>query len=272
MSETPQFAAFRYKSILRSCALVAGPVAVIYIFYRSGLETYKTPETKALEAILLAFFSSIWISVILDFILRQDFIKVVRQETKESISEVVNEQSNIQANGLRNVHAGLPYGKFLAKLKNASDAIILNTLIPDTPSLLDEVREMTRNGGKIRILVLNPESTMVEVRAKSLNRSVDYVRQGILTCIEDFDDIARDLKCQGGLQLRVYDTFPSVSLYKADDMMFIGHYILGVHAVEGPQLELYEEKYYSNAMLDHFDKLWDLAKEFDIRSARKIPD
>lgn len=238
----------------------------LYFFYVHIQLKLLPQESKVLEAILLSAFSSLLVSGILDYILRKDFVKIVREEAYSSIFEIIDAQSNIQSNGLRNVYNGLPYEKFLPKLKVAKEAMILQTFIPDTPSLLDEIRKMVSEGGKIRILVLDPESKMAQVRAESLGRSNAYIREGILTCLEDLNALKKE--SPDGVEIKVYDTIPSISVYKADDMVFIGHYILGVHAVEGPQLELETGKYYADIIVEHFKKLWDKGKYYNIENKR----
>jgi hypothetical protein len=259
------------KGLLIPAVGAVASFVVLYWYNTRGAAFISEPEYKIIEQIILAVLSSFIVSAILDVVLKQDFMGVIRLQMLEAIKEAFSELSNIKRHGLKDLNVGLPYERYVEVLANAREARILQTFIPDMPSILSELRAMLQHGGKVEILILDPRSPAAQIRADSLKRTLSYVTDGIYRCFEDLDSLIEDPKSTGTIEVKLYTELPSISLYQADEALFIGHYLIDLHAVEGPQLELELGKYYSEIVLDHFRLLWESAKPYT-REDFKVKD
>lgn len=74
---------------------------------------------------------------------------------------------------------------------------------------------------KVRVLVLNPDSSHVFERAKEINRAVSHVRNGIISALSDLSEIQKKHET---VEIKVYDKKPIWRLVNTDNGTYLGFY------------------------------------------------
>lgn len=147
--------------------------------------------------------------------------------------------------GITQVYSNFPLAEFCQALKQARQIHILQTFIPYTQHFChfeSDLLEAIQRDCDVQILLMNPRSHVVELREQSLNRGYgrDSVRRQIISNLEHLASFTTRLprdSCRR-LKVRVHSTIPSMSIYRADDLFFSGHYFHGSLAIDSPQLKI----------------------------------
>jgi hypothetical protein len=175
--------------------------------------------------------------------------------------------------GILQVYSSFPMGEFRqamhrlamsgAPQRTTGCIHILQTFIPYMQHMHQfehDVLGAIRRGCEVQVLLLDPRSHVVELRQRSLNPGYgrDSVRQQIQSNIEH---LAQQRKClpkdaRDRLELRVYNTMPSMSIYRVDDLFFLGYYFHGKLAIDGPQLKVALQSSMGGSLVSEHDQLW----------------
>jgi hypothetical protein len=166
----------------------------------------------------------------------------------------------------------------LAEAKEGDSITILNTWIPqliDNEEFRNAIKEAWIRGANIRILMVNPHSLAAELRSESVangeSSSLTLVKSLVIQCLSGLNQIAKEInrkspKFNDRLKVRLYDTLPSVSIYSmrgytmSNNLMFVGMFLHGTFAVNGPQLAIMESSSFVARSFDQeFNKVWDAA-------------
>lgn len=194
--------------------------------------------------------SAIFLTLIIDgFILRRNMTF-----QKAYIGEVFEEKlegSGIQIHGINHVHDGMPHRILKGHIETADEIVFLQTFVADLVQLESTLRKFFSRGGTARVLLLNPDSPLVDIRSSEItNISPQAFRLSILQNIGMFFDLGADK-----VEIRLHNTIPSVSIYGDQDRLFVGNYLQRHHAVQGPILEV-TEGFYKNKLFEHFEHIW----------------
>ena len=166
----------------------------------------------------------------------------------------------------------------LSEAKEEDSISILNTWIPqliDIEEFRNAIKEAWIRGANIRILMVNPHSLAAELRSESVANdeasSLTLVKSLVIQCLSRLNQIAKEInrkspKFNDRLKVRLYDTLPSVSIYSmrgytmSNNLMFVGMFLHGTFAVNGPQLAIMESSSFVARSFDQeFNKVWDAA-------------
>jgi len=114
---------------------------------------------------------------------------------------------------------------------NASDVLLVGlTMTRTVQGMRSDFPAILRNGGRVRVLVLDPtdESLMVSaVRQRSFSQGVEYLRQRVHTTLHDLTMIREHVG--GRLQIRVLSSIPTagfncVDVTKSSGLVCVQHY------------------------------------------------
>lgn len=127
-----------------------------------------------------------------------------------------------------------PIESYKIKLQRSEFATILDMYLPADNHfdlIESDLITMLENGGRVQVLLCDPASPAcalrqdVDVKAE-IERSQDHLRK-IVTQLS--------AEARARIELRLYNTLPSVSAYRVDDMAIGGSNFAGLAAVDGPQ-------------------------------------
>lgn len=127
-----------------------------------------------------------------------------------------------------------PIESYKIKLQRSEFATILDMYLPADNHfdlIESDLVTMLDNGGRVQILLCDPASP-----ACGLREGVD-ARAEIARSQEHLRRIVAQLSAEARerIELRLYNTLPSVSAYRVDDMAIGGSNFHGLAAIDGPQ-------------------------------------
>jgi hypothetical protein len=121
---------------------------------------------------------------------------------------------------------------------------------------LAALRQALRNGARVRILLLDPDSAAATQRAEEI-RPVD-VRRVIIDNLRYLNEFANGLaeRERGRFHVRIYDASPSIQMFRWDDRALISFFPIGVRASAAPHLEVQLNSPLGDFVQSRFDELW----------------
>lgn len=166
--------------------------------------------------------------------------------------------------------------RFVAQLRESKEndrVYILNTWIPqladsiDKEDFIDGLTKAWRQGASIRILMVFPGCYASTLRSESVSEDGAYHNEMFVAllvedCLRTLNAIANSLARSDGhyrqrLEVRLYSTLPSVSIYSTSNIAFIGTFLHGKRAIEGPQFTITTgARFVEEAYNKEFDVIW----------------
>ena len=98
-----------------------------------------------------------------------------------------------------------------------------------------------------------------------MNNSDLSVRHKVIENLETLSNILENLETlSNNLEIRLYDTIPSMAIYRAGDYLLASVFFHGLLAVDTFQLELdlSKKSVLSETIINDFNEVWEIAREF----------
>ncbi|MFM6759525.1 MAG: DUF4062 domain-containing protein [Microcystis panniformis] len=187
----------------------------------------------------------------------------------------INDYSNL---GLTNIYREFLRDSFNEKMEEVTQDSeisnhidILQTFAPNLEFFKETLIECLKKGVNIRVLLSWSKSRAVKLREDALRQytndsrirtNVEFeVTRNLETLKEIFDHINCE-NYQGSLKVRLYNSIPSISMYRINDYFLVGVFLHGRLAVRSFQLELTgTDTTLVNVCSEEFNKIWDMARE-----------
>ena len=187
----------------------------------------------------------------------------------------MNHYSNL---GLTNIYREFLRDSFKKKLEEvtqdserSNEIDILQTFAPNLEFFKETLIECLSKGANIRLLLSWTESPAVKLREYALRRYANHsktnknVKREVtknLETLQEVFDYTDNTNCQGSLEVRLYNSLPSISMYRVNDYFLIGLFLHGKLAVDFFQLELTGmNTNLVNGCSEEFNKIWSMARE-----------
>jgi hypothetical protein len=230
--------------------------AVLTVVFGRILITRKMIEPgSTLDEMFLGFAIEMGGAVIVFLILEQGIERIRRLSIFE-----VGEQPE------------LPVAKFIEDVRKASDQVrILDTwtcLINEDEYRKDfepALKEAIRNGAKVEILLIEPDSEGARQRAAELEDSGIDVIEEIRRCLRRFGRLQQEVEeeitnsgdGQKHLEIKLYNASPSIYLHWCDDQTYWSFFSVNKRADKTPQLEVPISAHLGRYLAHRFDELWE---------------
>jgi hypothetical protein len=135
---------------------------------------------------------------------------------------------------------------------------------PYTNRFLDALKTALTNGATVRVLLLDPDSPAVRLRAEELRRSDTAV--AIMNNLYHFGSLQQQLapSARSRLRVRTYATAPSVQMYRWDSKAFISFFPVNGKTFDAQQIEAFVSTPLGEFVDDRFTELWDTAPVPDL--------
>jgi|SRR5215510_14015877 len=145
--------------------------------------------------------------------------------------------------GITQVFSDFPLREFRQALRQAKCLHILQTFIPYTQHLHlfeADLVDAIKRGCEVQVLLLSPWSPVVELRQQALEPAYGRVGDEIRANLRHLAALWKRLPAdqRDRLAVRVHAAMPSMSIYRADDRFYSGHYFQGNLAIDSPQLRV----------------------------------
>ncbi|MBT2539204.1 hypothetical protein J7E99_00410 [Streptomyces sp. ISL-44] len=264
----------RAERIALGAMAVAG-IAVLLADVLGWLD--KMAPGGTLPKITLLILSTVTLFLLMEF----DRLKVLdtmnAQISRLDIDGIEGQLRRERYDGVARVHPTFPEAAFLELLKNARREVsILQTWIPNLEQLKSELtRAVAERRTEVRILLLHPSSLVADLRDRALQvgepgRGVD-VRGSLQILKSVYDEVPPELRHM--LQVRVYNSLPSIAVYKADERYLVSSFLHGRLAIQSTQLEIDGcETAMGREVQGELDKLWGIGRDVDLRDWQRSID
>ncbi|MFM8300579.1 MAG: DUF4062 domain-containing protein [Microcystis aeruginosa] len=187
----------------------------------------------------------------------------------------INDYSNL---GLTNIYREFLRDSFNEKMEEvtqdsqrSNEIDILQTFAPNLEFFKETLIECLKKGVNIRVLLSWTKSRAVKLREDALRRYANglkiktNVESEVTKNLETLQEIFDNINCenyQGSLKVRLYNSIPSISMYRINDYFLVGVFLHGRLAVRSFQLELTgTDTTLVNVCSEEFNKIWDMARE-----------
>lgn len=154
----------------------------------------------------------------------------------------------------------------------SSQVDILQTFAPNLNDYFDHLVRCVQNGIEIRILLAWPYSKAAQLREEVLRtyansmEDVD-IREYVIANLETLEKIIKTAANSQLIKVKLYDTLPSLAIYRAGNFMLAAPFLHGSLAINTFQLELTLDA--ANPVLvstlqRDFELMWEVARYIDL--------
>jgi hypothetical protein len=196
--------------------------------------------------------------------------------------------------GLSRIHAAFPTDTFAAALErllhnqeqamnddhkvddppveNHKEVAILQTFAPNLEHYRTHLSRCLEAGVRVRILLAWPYSLAAGLREEVLKRyaaeplAEDFaIQSSVIANLETLEATIRACRHPANLEIRLYDTLPSLSLYRAGSTLLAAPFLHGALAIHTFQLELdlrASDALLTGTLLNDFERMWTVARPF----------
>lgn len=193
---------------------------------------------------------------------------------KSRVTWLYNERQHSHGGVVRS-HDKFDDNVFNEHIRDArSKVTIFNTWAPNMKAFERSLWEALNRDVTVRILLLFPTSEMAGLRDEALRAAIpgkktdstENVDQGVRHCLQILETIRNDIgstRCR--LQVRVYNSLPSISVYQADERYLVGIFPHGQLAIESPWLEVDgPTTTWGKLVLQELATVWDMGQEVNM--------
>ncbi|MBD2677289.1 MULTISPECIES: hypothetical protein [Nostoc] len=149
---------------------------------------------------------------------------------------------------------------------------ILQTFAPNLDDYFEHLTRCIQNDVQVRILLAWPYSEAAKLRENVLRRYANTsISDEINICdyvIANLETLEKIIRVAGGsklLDVKLYDTLPSLAIYRAGDYMLAAPFLHGSLAINTFQLELKlntSNELITHTLRDDFELMWQVARRF----------
>jgi hypothetical protein len=178
---------------------------------------------------------------------------------KIQLMEVSNSLKNQEKLGLHSIEPSMPLDEIIDVISNATTNVyILQTWIPDIQHIENAIVDAAFNGSKIKILILDPTSSVASQRALDLGYlDPDAGAKNIESNLFELSRIVKNYNIEQNLEVRFYKTLPSVHMYAGDDKVFIGMFWHGTPSKLGMSIEIHDSRSVFGLLVEkEFKAIW----------------
>jgi hypothetical protein len=149
---------------------------------------------------------------------------------------------------------------------------ILQTFAPNLNDYFEHLTRCLQNGVQVRILLAWPYSEAAKLREAVLrrygNNSIEdelNIQDRVIANLETLEKVIRVSGTSKSIEIKLYDTLPSLALYRAGSYMLAAPFLHGSLAINTFQLELRLNS--ANQLITHtlqqdFELMWQVARRF----------
>lgn len=222
-------------------------------------------------------------TVALFLLLEIDRLKVLddlgAQLSKLDIDRVARELKQERYGGVVQVHQRFPEDRFISLLEDAGHGVtILQTWIPFLHRYVWALKKaLVDRRVQVRILLLHPLSPLAGHRDRALRTVRDPaleedVRASVKRCLSILGSLYQGLQDEdrARLQVRVYNSLPSIAVYKADEHYLVSSFLHGQLAIDSTQIEIDGgDTVMGNEVQLELDTLWNVGRDVDLGDWRR---
>ncbi len=177
-----------------------------------------------------------------------------------------------QEHAKQNVHEENDHKVDDSPVENHKEVAILQTFAPNLEHYRTHLSRCLQAGVRVRILLAWPYSLAAGLREEVLKRyaaeplAEDFaIQSSVIANLETLEATIRACRHPANLEIRLYDTLPSLSLYRAGSTLLAAPFLHGALAIHTFQLELdlrASDALLTGTLLNDFERMWTVARPF----------
>ena len=177
-----------------------------------------------------------------------------------------------QEQAKQNVHEENDHKVDDPPVENHKEVAILQTFAPNLEHYRAHLSRCLQAGVRVRILLAWPYSLAAGLREEVLKRYADEplaedfaIQSSVIANLETLEATIRACRHPANLEIRLYDTLPSLSLYRAGSTLLAAPFLHGALAIHTFQLELdlrASDPLLTGTLLNDFERMWTVARPF----------
>lgn len=177
-----------------------------------------------------------------------------------------------QEQAKQNVHEENDHKVDDSPVENHKEVAILQTFAPNLEHYRTHLSRCLQAGVRVRILLAWPYSLAAGLREEVLKRyaaeplAEDFaIQSSVIANLETLEATIRACRHPANLEIRLYDTLPSLSLYRAGSTLLAAPFLHGALAIHTFQLELdlrASDALLTGTLLNDFERMWTVARPF----------
>ncbi len=234
---------------------------------------FRTIGTTIIPASLVA--------ILFQYLIRKGFQNEVRNQLSDVIRTEFESVNRLNSSGIVDSFPAMPTSKTAQLIKVAErEVIIFQTWIPDLIVLEKNFISCIKNGGEIKILIMDPESEHARTRSRTLGfpddkESINSIRSNL----EELKRFCKENSINSKLQVKVYNEPGITPMYFIDNNLILGWFWRGKQCVQGTHL--FVERGNSglfDEMKTSFEKVWksestrDIVVNYDRSASQTVSD
>ncbi|SDK61608.1 hypothetical protein [Streptomyces indicus] len=184
--------------------------------------------------------------------------------------------------GVERVHPEFPTAQVKRLVREARTEVgVLQTWMPNLGHLQDDFRHALTDGGvRVRILLLFPSSEVANLRREALRdmptadtpvdvkAAIEHNLTNLGLLYAALPDAAR-----ARLEVRLYNSLPSMAVYRADETYMVSSFLHSQLAINAPQTEIEGCDSARGAEVQkELDTLWEIGKPVELTDWRRSVD
>jgi hypothetical protein len=235
----------------------------------------RLASTDAIPKITLLVLSTVTIFLLMEVERFQTLDNIDARLAELDIEGIAKRLKDDRYAGLIGVHPRFAEGVFTGYVESAQEITILNTWIPNLDALKDALQAALARGATVRILLLNPNSDVADLRnealaARGVGELDDNVKDGITRCVRTFARMREQLGADRAAGL-LFNSLPSVSVYRADEHYLVSVFLHRQLAIHSPQFELDGTgSLLATQVQRELNILWDIGDIVDLSDPRAL--
>jgi hypothetical protein len=235
---------------------------------------------STLPKVTLLILSTVTLFLLLEIDRLKLLDNVSAQLSKLDIDAIAGELRRDHYGGVAKVHRRFPEDEFAAYLESAErDVAILQTFVPNLQRFETRLEDAIKRHVRVRVLLLQPTSLVVGLRAEALSlvqdpaRSPD-VKANVEFCLSVLASIFKNTGADPErLQVRVYNSLPATAVYRADEHYFVSSFLHGQLAIDSSQIEIDgDDTSMAREIQRELDILWRIGRDVDLNDWRRSID
>ncbi|KAB2346352.1 hypothetical protein [Actinomadura rudentiformis] len=266
---------YRVERIALAMMAVAG-IAVLLADLFGWLD--KLAPGGALPKVTLLILSTVTLFLLMEVDRLKVLDNVNAQLSKLDIESIALERKQRHYGGVIQVHHRFPEALFSRYLEAVTtEVMILQTWIPNLRLFVDELGDAIKDRHvQVRILILHPSSPVARLRDEALSRFRDPELSGdvgasVRQCLAKLAELHSNLGEDGvRLKVRVYNSLPSIAVYKAGERYLVSSFLHGQLAIDSTQIEVDgSDTAMGQEVQRELDMLWRIGCDVDLQDWRR---
>ncbi|MET9882843.1 hypothetical protein ABZZ20_06685 [Streptomyces sp. NPDC006430] len=279
---------FRYRAERVALALMATSGVVVLLADLFGWLDALAPG-GALPKVTLLILSTVTVFLLLEIDRLRKLDDVQAQVTaldanieahlsKLDIDSVAQQLKQEHYSGVVKVHRRFPEDEFTEFVHGAGEeVVILQTWIPNLEHLESALKKaIVDRQVPVRIMLLHPASPVAGLRDEALTAVRDRalavdVRASVERCLAGLAELYLAIREESRprLQVRVYNSLPSIAVFKVDGHFLVSSFLHGQLAIDSTQTEIDGDDTVMGAEVrKELDTLWRIGSDVDLRAWR----